>query len=719
MNRRHLLAGAAGLGAAIAARAMDGGARLAPDWRLPASATPEIECWFWTEREFEPEGWRPYLEQAHERTCFRLLTTSIRAPLVEVTDEPVIRQIGEAAAYARTLGMGVVMDLDVRLARRAFERAHPDELQEMLRIRAVEVADGVAGLEIAPAALDDHYTGRTTPYISLAGRLERAWAFRLEGGLATDVREVTDLVTRTRESAEGVAAHIPAEQLGGRTHVAFAVAFTHLTPDAFGPHLLAFQRAVLEPYRSLGLAGACKDEWGFPPCFDGNPTHDDFWYSRAMAEAYRRLCGGDLARDLLLAHLPEAGRERERSQVVRRYQRMGWERNVEIECDYCDAVKEILGPSAVVATHPTWWPAPDVREMKKNGLSWWGARRDFAQTDEVTPYCCRTALAKKWASPSWWNMYYAPAVGSYLREVWAAVLAGGRLNIHPVWPTDKPIAMDDLYDSGLIEAMCRTRLLGLITEAPLDCRVAVVFGHMQAMDWTSGSYGDVGLALAEALWLEGFPCDLIPSTEAEVGALRRERGGRLRYGAQSYELALLWEASECDASGDHIVRLGRDDWREALPRIVARLEAAGIERQFRAVEVTDWGLRVVEPPVVGRCRLLDGTRVAIAASSPLGDPIELDEESAGVRVRAQARGLLALRWDARGRLEALAASGLTRFEGGGVAIALEPAADLALVREAAGWRGWLQGWRGPLPSSLEALTQRWRRLELPPSLTPG
>lgn len=48
---------------------------------------------------------------------------------------------------------------------------------------------------------------------------------------------------------------------------------------------------------------------------------------------------------------------------------------------------------------PTWWPNPDTREFKKNGLDWWVATRDGAWCDEVTPYCVGTALAKKWGNP--------------------------------------------------------------------------------------------------------------------------------------------------------------------------------------------------------------------------------------------------------------------------------------------------------------------------------
>ena len=85
---------------------------------------------------------------------------------------------------------------------------------------------------------------------------------------------------------------------------------------------------------------------------------------------------------------------------------MSWERNAELEDDFYQTVKEVFGPEAIVATHPTWYPFPGFREYKKNGLHWWAATRDWAQTDELTPFGVRTALAKKWDSPVWYNMFY-------------------------------------------------------------------------------------------------------------------------------------------------------------------------------------------------------------------------------------------------------------------------------------------------------------------------
>ena len=372
---------------------------------LVKTAWPGIGCWFWGAAEFQPEGYKRFLDLHERHSAFRLLTTSIRHP-VEVTDPKVHDQIKAAAEYARRRGMAIVMDLDVRLARQAFQDKYPDEMQEIVRLREVTLPDsGEAALAVEAINLGDHYTFAARGYDALQGRLLRAYSY-LTGPPGVDPASVQDITDRCRvlqADAKGVKVGIPcAAGDKGRTACMLA-AFTLFTPDVFAPHLTAFERGILKQYADVPLAGACKDEWGFPGRF--GPRLDDLYYSRAMAEAYaRRRPGRDLARDLVLMTRREAGRGGERIAAVNHYTEMIRERNGQVETEYYRSIKAIFGRTAMAATHPTWFPFPNAEEAFKNGLDWWIATRDLAQTDEATPFCVRTALAKKWRSPLWYNM---------------------------------------------------------------------------------------------------------------------------------------------------------------------------------------------------------------------------------------------------------------------------------------------------------------------------
>jgi hypothetical protein len=718
------------------------------------AAAPAFGCWFWSAAEFEPEGYRPFLDLVKQHAMFDRLTTSLRVAGHEVTDTATHDQIRRAAEYAERRGMKLVMDLDVRLARAAFLRTHPDELQEMLRIREVELtATGKVHLTISAEVLNDHYTFGTTPYVPVASRLVRVFTYRRaeSDGTPEAVEDITARCRLTVSATNRVVVAIPGEASSRRRYAAALVAFAHFTPDVFAPHLLEFQRAILRQYSDAPLAGACKDEWGFPPCFDGNPAHNDFWFSRAHATAYARATRGrDLARDCLLMSLGERGQERERQAAINHYQQLARQRNAAVEEDFYRTVKEVFGASAIVATHPTWWPNPDLREFKKNGLDWWAVRRDIAQTDEATPFPIRTALAKKWNSPTWVNMFYSSKLEDYEGAVWNAALGGGRLNFHPLYPSPHGLGLEitaGLLRGDLMRANARIRLLDFITRTPLDCPVAVIFGHAAAMNWAGPHFNDVGLALTDALWRAGQPADLIPSSEIASGALHVGKDGWLQYGPQRYAAAVLYlpefEPGETAAFVRRIAKGPTAIWRvgewtrdfsarpfaprlpkqlksgrnaaDCAAQVLVRLRERGVVPQTPATDTIGWDVKTAAPPRAGQCRLIDGTVIWLAGVTRLaGDAIEVNQPVNGHTVTAKAGGVLGVRLDQAGQLEALAAGRLSRFQGGGLNLVLDPPLDLALWRDASGrWQGVIQDGAGPVPPPLFQLTKAWQRRVTP------
>jgi len=496
-----------------------------------------------------------------------------------------------------------------------------------------------------------------------------------------------------------------------------------------------------------------KDEWGFPPCFDGFdgcPEKNDFWYSEARAAAYAARTGGrNLVEDCFLMYLGEPGRERERIAAINHFRAMSLERNSAIEDHYYRLTKEFFGPDAYVVTHPTWMPYPGTAEFKKNGLDWWAATRDFAQTDEGTPYCVRTALAKKWGGPIWVNQYYARTAGDYEQEVWSHALGGGRINYHPLYPYDGD-GYGDLLSSPAMRAEARVRLLNHISRSPVDCPVAVLFGHTCAMNWAGPAYDDVGLELTDRLWREGFYADLVPTSEVGSGALRVDASGRVAYGAQAYEAVVLYhpEFEEMEtarflgqaADGPTaLFRVGEwtrgfegnaFDGNGALPpsmavsadadacadAVLALLRDRGVIAHSPATWATQWNpaMATAAPTQAGHLRLLDGTRIVLAgAENPEGDPIHTDFGIASAGVRMEAAGVAAVRLAKDGGVDAFAAGGLTRFHAPGIDITLARPLDVAVWRDGEGVHGVCEGDVDELPAALSALASDWTPLRMP------
>ena len=680
------------------------------------------------EEDFQPEGYKPFLNMVAHHTSYNLLTTSIRAPKKQVTDQAVYDQIKKATSYAHQFGIGIVMDLDVRLARAAFHEKYPDEMQEMLRVREQPLSNnGKTTLTIASAAkLHDHYTSYTTPYLPLEGRFVKAYSYvrDTEGIVAQSIQELDqDSYLVTEAGPKQVTISFTLDIGGKNKYVCAIVSFTHLSPDVFAPHLLSFQQEIIEKYADSGIVGVCKDEWGFPPCHDGNPDKNDHWYSKWFAKAYAQQTGGrDLQQDVFLMTFPIKGKEEERQAVINQYMRLCWKRNAAIECDCYNAVKTILGPQGVMATHPTWWPYPGIREIKKNGLHWWAAQRDWAQVDEVTPFCIRTALAKKWGSPIWYNMYYSSKLTDYETSIWTHALGGGRVNFHPLFPTPEPPGWSQaiLFRNQLMHGNCRIRLLNFITKSAVDCPVAVIFGHANATNWAGPGFNDVGMNVASSLWAEGYYVDLIPTSEISSGSLRIDSQGWLCYGAQRYVAAVLYhpefEGPETasffqKAANGSTELLGVGQWtkdfdgkpRDAswrLPEsmkiatnanacvaeVIKFLQKKGTIRQEPAVCKIGWGGEITAaPPTKGHIRLLDGTHVFVAGEKDVaGDPIRGNFFIDGHNITIDAIGVAAWRLDNRGKLSALAAGGLKDFRIDSFEIHLEQRVDLAFWQDEQG-----------------------------------
>ena len=618
-------------------------------------------------------------------------------------------------------------------------KKYPNELQEVLRLRDVALKEKEeVSLSIESIGFGDHYTFAARGYHPVSGRLVRVYSYEAspQGILRDSVRDITERCRVEAANAKGVKVLIPCtEQDKGRTACVLA-AFRIFTPDVFAPHLLEFQRDILKQYADVPLAGACKDEWGFPG--RGRFEINDPWFSPLMAEAYaRRRPGHDLVRDLLLMVRGESGLDRERAAAINHTMEMIWQRNGEIESDFYAGVKAVFGPESMVATHPTWWYTLAVNEIQKNGASWWLARRDLAQTDEACQLCIRTALSKKWQSPLWYNMYYAPKFEPYTREIWQDVLAGGRVNFHPFFPCEgwqQGKLTTSLLNGELLHADARIRLLNAISTAPKDCPVAVVFGHSNAMNWAGAGFADYGVKIAEALWGRGFPADLIPSDEIQNGSLVLDSEGWVRYGSQRYAALVLYHPEYDRGSTAEFFRKaatgktrlfrvgpwttdfeGRPfDGNANLPaemtpydvnQLILHMQTSAIEPQS-------------PPAMKGHCRLLDGTHILISAQKNVtGDVIQETLKLRGQQVQFDAVGVAAVHLGPDGKLEAMAAGGLKSLKAGGLTIDLADRCDVALWRDKNGqWRGILQGVDGPVPEPLTRITKTWTRLTVPTRL---
>ncbi|MDD3061882.1 MAG: hypothetical protein PHX50_03485 [Massilibacteroides sp.] len=725
---------------------------------LPDHVNPVIGAWFWTQKEFTPDGYKPFIDQINKHSCYDLLTVGIRLSGRDITDIDVHNQAKLAVEYAKNKGIKIALDLDPRLASRKFESLYPNELQESLWLKEIELSkERSIETVIQSIDLSDHMTGSRTPYISLKGRLVRVYSYEktTQGIDFSTLNDITTACEVTNSSKDSLVVRLPINQSDKPRQVCVMATFTHLVPDVFSPNLKEFTRKIIKSYADIPLAGGMRDEFGFPPSIPAERmlSGNHFWYSESYASAYSRATRGrNLVDDCLLMAIGIKGKEQERIMAINHYMKLNWMRNKELEEDFYNTIKKEFGENAVVVTHPTWYPYPNRLEGKKNGLYWWVAKRDWAQTDEVTPIAIRTALTKKWNSPIWYNQYYSEGRADYEIELWSSVLAGGRLNYHSLYPQkdNSQNKYTELFRGKLMRAESRVRLLNLITKSPIFCPVAVVFGHAATLNWATSQFDNVGMELVNHLWSIGIATDLIPSSEIDNGNLKVNEDGYIYYGKQKYAAVVLFHPEfekestaiffnqvkrgktslfrlgdwTMDFNGNpingnkrfHKQMLATKDINTTVAEIYKVLKQKEISIQTPATRLLKgFGYVSNMPPTSGFCRLIDGTYIQASGVKDLsGDTIRSNIKINNHKVEFDALGVVAVRLNEKGEVDALSAGGLKLFKSKKLKILLEERIDLALWRNKDGsFEGIIQGYEGEIPQSLLTITNKWTRLQLP------
>ncbi|MDE5897644.1 MAG: hypothetical protein K2H43_07505, partial [Clostridia bacterium] len=262
-------------------------------------------------------------------------------------------------------------------------------------------------------------------------------------------------------------------------------------------------------------------------------------------------------------------------------------------------VKEIMGQDAFWGVHPTWWGSVDSLnfEFFKNGFYWWDAKRDYAQTDEMVLYAIRTALAHRFDSPVWYNMWYSMGtrdINTYYWETWRNLRLGGRTHYLGYECPNEAVVLE-LKPQGMLESIeemdARVRMYDGVASQP-DCRLLVLFGYEAVSNWAEIGMEipwkpqnprlDYVLNTANAVF-QNVLCDLVPSYAAENGSLYVNGRGKAQYGTQEYDgVIVLYAGRMAEEAKNFLLRLDpkklamcSDETDDGTVAILKKLQAAG------------------------------------------------------------------------------------------------------------------------------------------------
>ncbi|MDR1094019.1 MAG: hypothetical protein LBL66_07720 [Clostridiales bacterium] len=613
----------------------------------------KILYWKWDESIFSDGKAGRGLDDIVRRSDFDLIYLSFHH-LGRPYDDPAL--YAELKAFAdglRAVGRGLVLDIDVRGELKGFSALCPGEEAQMIRFIEGDLDAGGNGA----ARVKNPSRGRTGRGATDKGpdKIAGAWAFdkadrgksrggpeRIDASFSDGGGGVTDF--RARGGAKNA----------GRRFL-IAAAYSRGIPDHFSPELHAYYRKMLEYHKGLGLAGAANDEWGydvFVEAADGNLYYaESFPYSAGLAAAYGRRFGRALDGDLFYFAYAPADDPGKSYGIIDGYTALLRARMRENNDWFYDNCKDVFGSDAFVGVHPTYWGDPyDFGfDVLQNGLGWWEAKRDFAQTDEFVLPPIRLALCHKWGGGVWYNMWYSgntQQLHTYFAESWQNARFGGRTHYLGYECPNEP-GVYNLKHPGALEQITamerRIAELEPYQKSVPDSRVLVVFDIRAASNWLL-SYGEARITRGmgtpprilswTAALFDRFLCDLIPSSEVENGSLRAENGV-VAYGSQTYDAVIYLEAdragTDFPALFGEYARRGRffafSGTYPPIADIVGRLDKAGVPRNRRR----------------NGCKYRDGTWIFTSDGVlPRGNCLEIDEEIDGGRVREAGEDFIVL-----------------------------------------------------------------------------
>ena len=698
--------------------------------RLPSWIVPENAFISLSNVDFEDPSnatQRRMFEMFRDKSDWNVITYTLRC-WPDLSSPEVQKRVAAAAKWATDMGVELLMDIDPRIMRDAFLARWPDDCLKMRQFALADPdASGTARFRAEQDHMQDHMCWGREPYSGWKpGRFVAAYAVKGKDISSLRPLPASDIVSTTN-SVTGVVRGLAA----GETLLA-EVEFSLKAPDPYSPNLLPFTREMMRRYRDLGVHGAMRDEWGFMGPRATMQAHRAFWYSKPFAAAYGRISGGrDYGQDIRALALGVDTQDAYRSATA--YIRTIYEGCRLTEEDFYASDKEYFGKDAYVAKHATWHTLVGrTSEHLHNGLDWWVAKRDWAQSDESCPVSVDTGMMRKFGTPLWMNEGYGPAPAHYTRSQWQYMLCGGRMVYHGIYggggkhlarypgaSERKYHSQADLLSPEGIRAEQISRLLPLMTRAQIDCPVAHVFGHERLVNWLDSGHSDWGEPIVHGLGGRGYYSDAFPGSEIANGTFSIDGEGYLQVGGHRYQACVLYHLSVSE----------QESWRKltgarqmatrlfvdpAAEDVAAYLAAKDVTRQTPLLETGLGGGKVNRlPPPDGTMTLTDGTVVRVKGASPdhAGDPIAGTLAAGGAHVAYVARGMFAARVE-KGVLTGVAGAEVTRVGAPDFHLELDRPQDIVLTKVGGEWHGIWQtsDMSAPVPASLLSITHHWIKL---------
>lgn len=526
--------------------------------------------------------------------------------------------------------------------------------------------------------------------IILKSELFRIYAFKKtsEGFYnASSLKDITALATSTSDTGNvSLSIHAGAAFSGYTAYILtqhYYKSCSNFSEQAKSTITNAFKAYADIPFDGIGL-----DEYKNMTIVrsmvlkDAGDVFRERLYSLGMADKLKKATGMDPGRTLFDMRYAPEGKPAVRIRAINEYMNLLRTSTLSIESAMYDLGKQLYGKNTFIGLHSTFHNNLDGDEVWQTGISWWNIKRDYGHTDEETATPIQMGIGMCYPMNAMYNMYYNKS----LERIWTKALYdlryGIRTHYHAAndvqgWGVsiDEPQALEKIN-----KVENAARLLNRFNPPFPQMKLLVVYGMESLCNWypdtaSRGLY-DVNESLdmdkkSMELWNNGYLNAAVPTDVIEDGRLKLDAAGKPVLNGHVFDAIIFMgpqysKAVTLNFLNNYVNKGGRllidgnarydfygntlgDKWKNIVSRAIA----------------TSYSLDNVSKLGINKNPLTDGVAngngiytFTSIESLETGAPATFSFTYNGNSFSGQYKGLAAIKVDAGGNLQQLAA---TRF----------------------------------------------------------
>lgn len=438
-------------------------------------------------------------------------------------------------------------------------------------------------------------------------------------------------------------------------------------------------------------------------------THDVFRervYSLGMSKKMKATTGMELERMLFDMRYAPEGKPAVRMKAINTYMDLFRTATLGVEAAMYDLGKKLYGKDAFIGLHSTFHNNLDRDEVWQTGVSWWNIKRDYGHTDEdiITPI--QLGIGMSYKKNAMYNMFYNKS----LDKIWTKALYdlrfGVRTHYHAAndiqgWGVsiDAPVALEKINP---VENAAR--LMNRFNPLFPGIKLLVVYGMEAMYNWypdvsQRGMY-DMNDKLemekkSALLWNSGYLNAAVPTDLIEDGRLQLNAAGKPTLNGYVFDAIVFLNPQYSKPVVTQFFKKYIDKGGKLLTEgaVTNGFDGKDISAAWKPIlakaVATSFSIEQVEKLGIQKNSLVDGVENADGsytftseASLRSGTPASFLFTVNGNTFTGVYKGLAAIKLDAKGNLQKLAATGFSSFSRNGKQLLhTDTAADVFIINK--------------------------------------